>query len=128
ALYLATLSLSSQRAEGVRRPEFSGADRLIADYLWLEVLSELSPDELALLRRTAFLDRVGGPLADSILNAKGSGLQLESLAERTGLLIPDDLQSAPPRGGRCFRFHNVLRELLLSELDREEPELVPTLA
>ncbi len=116
ALYLATLS----RAEAPDA-DFSGADRLVAEFLRDELLADLTAEQRHFLRRTAVLSRLEAPLCDAVLEARGSGRVLDELV-RAGLpLEPLD------RGATAFRCHPLLAELLRADLDRLEPDLIPGL-
>jgi LuxR family transcriptional regulator, maltose regulon positive regulatory protein len=123
-LYLAALALqagagtSTEVDAGVT---FAGDDRLVADYLWFELLSRLPARQVSFLTRTAVLDRMCGPLCDAVLGASGSGRVLESLAESNLLLVPLD------RRRDWYRYHHLFRDLLRAELQRREPKLVPQL-
>jgi LuxR family transcriptional regulator, maltose regulon positive regulatory protein len=119
-LYLAALA---HKAGGPRQvwAGFSGADRFMADYLWSEFLGQLPPERLTFLTRTAVLDRMCGPLCDAVLDTTGSSDVLASLEASNLLLVPLD------RRGSWYRYHHLFRELLLAELGRREPELVPEL-
>jgi LuxR family transcriptional regulator, maltose regulon positive regulatory protein len=118
ALYLAALALAEEPdAPG----DFTGADRLVADYLREEVLAELSDDQRAFLRRSSPLAHATGPLCDAVLDTCGSGETLRALAA-TGLPIePLDREDA------AFRYHPLLATMLRAELLRVEPELAPAL-
>jgi LuxR family maltose regulon positive regulatory protein len=120
-LYLAALA---RKAGGRRRDagaRFSGEDRFVADYLHSELLAQLPPERVAFLTRTAVLERMCGPLCDAVLATKGSGEVLASLEESNLLVVPLD------RHRRWYRYHHLFGELLLAELERREPELVPQL-
>ena len=120
-LYLATLA---RKAGGRRRDagaRFSGEDRFVADYLHSELLAHLSPELVAFLTRTAVLERMCGPLCDALLANTGSGQVLASLEESNLLVVPLD------RHRRWYRYHHLFGELLLAELQRREPKLVPQL-
>jgi LuxR family maltose regulon positive regulatory protein len=119
ALYLAALSLreSPDHANAVLR--FGGEDRLVADYLRDEVLSELSEDQITLLTRSAVLDQLSGSLCDAVLQRSGSGRVLAQL-ERSNLLVFRT-------DGGSYRYHRLLGEMLLAELRRSEPEREPDL-
>src|SRR5206468_9682834 len=56
-----------------------------------------------------------------VLRVSGSEQVLESLADSNLLLVEVD------RRNRWYRYHQLLRDLLLAELERREPELVPVL-
>jgi LuxR family transcriptional regulator, maltose regulon positive regulatory protein len=87
----------------------------------LALLSRLSEPTVAFLTRTAVLDQLSGPLCDAVLQVSGSQQVLETLAGSNQLLVPVD------RRQRWYRYHQLLRELLLAELERREPALVPEL-
>jgi LuxR family transcriptional regulator, maltose regulon positive regulatory protein len=85
------------------------------------LLARLSEPTVTFLTRTAVLDQLSGPLCDAVLEVSGSEQVLESLAGSNLLLVEVD------RRNRRYRYHQLLRDLLLAELERREPELVPTL-
>jgi LuxR family transcriptional regulator, maltose regulon positive regulatory protein len=93
----------------------------MADYLWSELLGHLPPERVAFLTRTAVLERMSGPSCDGVLDTTGSGAVLAWLEESNLLLVPLDRQR------RWYRYHHLFQELLLAELERREPELVPEL-
>jgi LuxR family transcriptional regulator, maltose regulon positive regulatory protein len=76
---------------------------------------------VSFLTRTAVLERLCGPLADAVLDATGSAEVLASLEDSNLLVVPLDRQR------RWYRYHHLFGELLLAELERREPELVPQL-
>jgi LuxR family transcriptional regulator, maltose regulon positive regulatory protein len=120
-LYLAALALNAGGRRRQAAVAFTGDDRLMADYLRSEVLARLPPGQVSFLTRTAVLDRMCGPLCDAVLDARGSANVLQSLARANLLLVPLDRRS------EWYRYHHLFRELLRSELDRREPDLVPEL-
>jgi len=120
-LYLAALA---HKAGGPRRHGwvgFTGDDRFMADYLWSELLGQLPPERVTFLTRTAVLDRMSGPLCDAVLDTTGSNAVLAWLEESNLLLVPLDRQR------RWYRYHHLFQELLVAELGRREPELIPEL-
>ena len=122
-LYLATLA---NKAGGPRRNPSAGFtrdrdDRLVADYLRSELLARLPQQTVSFLTRTAVLERMSGPLCDAVLGTKGSSRVLASLEESNLLLVPLD------RRRHWYRYHHLFHQLLVAELDRREPELVPEL-
>jgi len=120
ALALAAMALrESTRRPGAPGP-FTGDDRFMRDYLRAEVLNGLSSRDTSLLVRCSILDELTGPLCDAVLPTWSSGADLERLAGR-GVVLPVD------RGGERYRCHPLLRDLLLAELHRTRPELVPHL-
>ncbi len=120
-LYLAALALQAGAPKRDVRAGFTGVDRLVADYVWSELLARLPQRTVSFLTRTAVLDRLFGPLCDAVLDAKGSAEVLESLERSNLLLVPLDRQR------RWYRYHHLFGELLRAELERREPELVPQL-
>jgi LuxR family maltose regulon positive regulatory protein len=85
------------------------------------LLARLSEPTVTFLTRTAVLDQLSGALCDAVLGVSGSDRVLESLAGSELLLVEVD------RRNRWYRYHQLLRELLLAELERREPEQVPEL-
>ena len=120
-LYLAALALKAGGSREHAGVPFSGDDRLMAEYLRTELLSNLSDAEVSFLTRTSVLDRMSGPLCDAVLDSTGSGAALESLAHSNLLLVALD------RNGEWYRYHHLFRDLLRAELQRREPELVGAL-
>jgi LuxR family maltose regulon positive regulatory protein len=115
-LYLASFALAGER----RRAGGSGNGHAATGQPPASLLSRLSPPTVAFLTRTAVLDELSGPLCDAVLQLSGSDRVLESLAG-------SNLLAEAGRGGHWYRYHQLLRELLLAELERREPELVPEL-
>ena len=93
----------------------------MADYLRSELLAHLSPEEIRFLTRTAVLERMSGPLCDAVLESGGSAATLESLEHSNLFLVPLDQHR------QWYRYHHLFQELLRSELERAEPDLVPRL-
>src|SRR5829696_1514785 len=92
-------------------------DRFLIDYLQVVVLSRLPSTLVRFLLRCAVLDRLSGPLCDAVLETTGSADLLECLARSNLLVIPVD------RRRRWYRLHRLFREVLRSQLEREEPEV-----
>ena len=77
--------------------------------------------EVLFLTRTSILDRMSGPLCDAVIGGKRSTTVLERLESRNLLVVPLD------RRREWFRYHQLFRELLVSELERREPANVAEL-
>jgi LuxR family maltose regulon positive regulatory protein len=120
-LYLAALYLKEDGSPRSTVASFGGDDRFINDYMESEFLERISPRRRAFLTRTAVLDRMCGPLCEAVLDLPGSRATLADLARSGLLLVPLD-----PRG-EWYRYHRLFREMLLAELHRQEPGLVPVL-
>jgi LuxR family transcriptional regulator, maltose regulon positive regulatory protein len=117
-LYLASFAVAGESRRDTAVTAGSGNGQATTGQPPAGLLGRLSPPTVAFLTRTAVLDELSGPLCDAVLEVSGSQRVLESLAGSNLLLV-----EAGPR----YRYHQLLRELLLAELERREPELVPEL-
>ncbi len=117
ALYLAALSLGGVSDIDAAIDRFDGADRLVADYIRSELLSGLSDQRRAFLRRSSILDVLSAPLCDAVLDGTGSAAIIEWLV-RDGMPI-EPLDRCDVR----FRYHPLLAAMLRAELRRLEPAL-----
>ena len=86
-----------------------------------EFLARISPRQRVFLTRTAVLERMCGPLCEAVLDWPGSAADLADLARSNLLLVPLD------RRGQWYRYHHLFRDMLLAELERVEPGLIPVL-
>ena len=120
-LYLAALYLREGGSFASASFSFGGDDRLVSDYLESEFLSRISRRQRAFLTRTAVLERMCGPLCEAVLEMAGSAAILADLAGSNLLLVPLD------RRGEWYRYHHLFRDMLLAELHRLEPGLMPVL-
>jgi LuxR family transcriptional regulator, maltose regulon positive regulatory protein len=120
-LYLAGLSRHKRRRSGLRPIRFTGEDRYVVDYIRSEVLDQLSRERQRFLMRTSILERLSGPLCDTVLERSRSARTLESIERENLLLVPLD------RERNWYRYHHLFRDVLVSELHRREPQVVPEL-
>jgi LuxR family maltose regulon positive regulatory protein len=122
-IYLAASALRERTGAAAESTRASAAEeeRVIAAYLREEVLADLDEPARELLTRSAVLDELSGELCDATLARAGTGPVLRELASRTLVLIPRD------HGHGWYRCHSLLREVLRSELEVCEPELLPRL-
>jgi len=120
-LYLAGLSRQQQRRSGLPPIRFTGEDRYVVDYIRSEMLGRLSRQRQRFLMRTSVLERLSGPLCDAVLERSGSARALESIERGNLLLVPLD------REREWYRYHLLFRDVLLAELQRREPQVVPEL-
>ena len=120
-LYLAALAVNAGGSPTAAGAALTGDDRYIGDYLRSEILDRVSPAEASFLTHTSILDRMCGPLCDAVLGVTGSAALLERLERRNLLVVPLD------RRREWYRYHQLFRELLVSELRRSDPEVVPEL-
>jgi LuxR family maltose regulon positive regulatory protein len=94
---------------------------LVSEYIQSEFLARLSSRQRVFLTRTAALERLCGPLCETVLDQPGAAATLADLARSNLLLVPLDSQ------GEWYRYHQLFRDMLLAELRRLEPELIPVL-
>ena len=120
-LYLAALYLKEGGSLAGAVVSFGGGDRFISDYVESEFLARISRQKRAFLTQTAVLERMCGPLCKAVLDSPGAHATLAELARSNLLLVPLD------RRGEWYRYHHLFRDMLLAELHRQEPELVPVL-
>jgi len=120
-LYLAALAIREGGSPG--GVGFSGGDRFVSEYVESELLGRLSGRRRAFLTRTAVLERLSGPLCEAVLDQPGYGAAatLAELARSNLLLVPLD------RRGQWYRYHHLFRDMLLTELERREPDLLAVL-
>src|SRR5262249_46898528 len=99
ALYLAALCLrqGSSLVDGLQ--SFGGDHRYVSDYLDTEFLAGTSAAQRTFLTRTAVLERMSGPLCESVLDLPGSESVLSTLARSNQLVVPLD------RHGQWYRYH-----------------------
>jgi len=120
-LYLAALYLREGGPVASAAVSFGGADRLVSQYMESEFLARISSRQRVFLTRTAVLERMSGPLCDAVLELPGSASTLAGLERSNLLLVPLD------RRGHWYRYHHLFRDMLLSQLHRQEPDLVAVL-
>jgi LuxR family maltose regulon positive regulatory protein len=120
-LGLAVISLAGHPDPDRFVAEFSGSDRMVAEYLIAEMLERQPADVQDLLLRTSLLDRVNGELADVLTGRPGSErilLELEGANAFVEALDPERT---------WFRYHHLFGDLLRLELRRTLPAQVPDL-
>jgi LuxR family maltose regulon positive regulatory protein len=120
-LYLAALYLREGGSLPRAAVSFSGHDRFIREYVEAEFLARLSDQKRMFLTQTSVLERMCGPLCEAVLDVAGSAVMLEELARSNLLLVSLD------RRGEWYRYHHLFRDMLLAELQRREPGLIPEL-
>ena len=119
-LYLAALYLreGGPLADAL---SFGGADRLVSEYMEAEFLERISQRQRVFLTRTAVLARMCGPLCEAVLDQPGADATLADVARSNQLVVPLDRQE------EWYRYHQLFRDMLLAELRRLEPGLIPVL-
>jgi LuxR family transcriptional regulator, maltose regulon positive regulatory protein len=120
-LYLAALYLREGGPSADPVASFGGGDPLVREYMESEFLARIPRRQRAFLTQTAVLERMCGPLCEAVVDMAGTATMLEDLARSNLLLVPLD------RRGEWYRYHHLFRDMLLAELQRREPGLMPAL-
>src|SRR6266498_1117619 len=120
-LYLAALYLREGGPLANAAVSFGGDDRLVSQYMESGFLARISRRQRVFLTRTAVLERMSGPLCEAVLELSGSAVNLAELAQSNLLLVPLD------RRGQWYRYHPLFRDMLLADLERQEPGLIAVL-
>jgi LuxR family transcriptional regulator, maltose regulon positive regulatory protein len=118
-LYLTALSLQAGAPSPVAG--FNGDDRFLSEYFRLELLSRLPAAEAHFLKYTSVLERMSGGLCDAVLQTTRSAHTLEALERTNCFVVPLD------RRGEWYRYHHLFGQLLRTELEHSEPEMVAEL-
>jgi LuxR family maltose regulon positive regulatory protein len=116
-LHLAALAMK----ESEEVVSFTGDDRFVADYIRSEHLSRLKRSDREFLTRTAVLDRMSGPFCDEVLERTDSTRRLRALENANAFVVPLDHRR------EWYRYHHLFRDLLRSELEQQDPDLVAAL-
>lgn len=119
-IQLNALATRSGRA-AERRLDVLSPHPFVSDFVRAEVLSQLPRDTVRFLRRTAVLDVMTGPLCDAVLDSSGSAGHLAAIARSNLFLTPIDSRQD------WYRVHSLFRAVMLDEMVRREPDLVPEL-
>ncbi|WP_168176657.1 LuxR C-terminal-related transcriptional regulator [Williamsia sp. 1135] len=120
-LRLAMISVDEAAGAVPALEHFSGNNRRVAEYLLEEILDRLSPSDRLFLLATSVVDQMTAELARALSGRVDSRQVLEDLVARNALTVR--LSDRP----NWFRYHPLLRELLLDRLSAENPDSVPEL-
>lgn len=121
AIYLSALARGKGDAPPGELATTSGHNRFITAYLRSEFERGLVDEDVTVLTRTAVVETINPAIAQAVSGLDGAGERLRSLA-RGNLLIQ---QLGAP--GEVYRYHHLLRDFLVMELERREPGVVPDL-
>jgi LuxR family maltose regulon positive regulatory protein len=124
--WMAGLRMAAMRAgpgqdAGGKVGDLAGAEPLVTDYLWDEVLGRQEPDTRAFLARTSVVGELSGDLADTLTGQSGGVATLARLSRENCLVTAVDADA------EAYRYHPLLREVLTAELHRQFPQEVPVL-
>jgi len=114
-LILASLSLERSDDHDGFVEAFHGDDRLVVDYLTDEYLAGVGEADRQRMLESAVLDQMTGPLIDAVCETSDGTRWLRELAATNQLVIGLD------RTDTAFRYHHLLRDLLLLEAERDIP-------
>ena len=124
--WMAGLRLAAMRARacpgpGTRITDLALDEPMVTDYLWDEVLGRQSAQTRMFLLRTSITEDVSGDLADALTGQSGGAGTLDRLTRENSFVDVLDRE----RG--CYRYHPLLREVLIAGLHREIPHETPAL-
>jgi LuxR family transcriptional regulator, maltose regulon positive regulatory protein len=120
-LVLAGLSLREASDPARFVEAFRGDDQLVVSYLSDELLATMDADQRRMLLETSVLDRFNGSLVDAVTASSGGRHWLIVTANQNQLVVRLDST------GEWFRYHHLLRDLLVLEAQRAMPERLPEL-
>src|ERR1039457_5826693 len=106
---------------GTRITDLALDEPMVTDYLWDEVLGRQSAQTRMFLLRTSITEDVSGDLADALTGQSGGAGTLDRLTRENSFVDVLDRE----RG--CYRYHPLLREVLIAGLHREIPHETPAL-
>jgi ATP/maltotriose-dependent transcriptional regulator MalT len=109
-LHMAALSLQGEADSRGFIEAFAGTHRYLGDYLYEEVVLRQPAVVQAFLAKTAFLDRLCGPLCDAVTETPGGQALLQRLATANLFLIPLDPEQ------RWYRYHHLFADVLRARL------------
>lgn len=115
-LRLVAISLEKTSKASQFIKDLGGNQKLIADYLTDEVLSQIPDSVREFLLETSILDQLSGPLCDAIRDSEDSQEFLEMLSERNLFLLPLDEKQ------EWFRYHHLFADLLRLRLRQSDSE------
>jgi LuxR family transcriptional regulator, maltose regulon positive regulatory protein len=95
--------------------QFSGDDRLIADYLSEEVLQAQQDDRREFLLRVSVLDSMCAELVALLTDESNAQLVIEELERTSMFMVPLDTRR------HWFRLHHLFRDMLRFKLRAEQP-------
>jgi LuxR family maltose regulon positive regulatory protein len=120
-LRLAALSLRDVADPDRFVADFGGDDQPVADYLFGEILSRLTPEKVDFLRAISICDNPTAGLAATVSGRTDAGRLLDVLERETALVSSTD------RERRAYRIQPLLRTHLRADLDRRRPDLAAAL-
>jgi LuxR family maltose regulon positive regulatory protein len=120
-LQLAAVSMRGRADVAGFIESFTGSHRFVLDYLAEEVLQRQPDDIRRFLLRTSVLERMTGPLCDTVTGREDGGDVLELLERANLFVVPLDDRRL------WYRYHHLFAEVLRSRLHVEHPDLASEL-
>lgn len=120
-LQLAALSLQGRSGTAHFVHDLAGDDRLIANFLIDEVLSQQSDRTQRFLLATSILERFSPELCNTLLDTDDAQEVLKQLEDANLFLVPLDNK------GEWYRYHHLFGEMLRNRLEQQLPEMMPLL-
>jgi LuxR family maltose regulon positive regulatory protein len=120
-VYLAALSLRGRSSPTDFVRQFNGGNRYIVDFLAEEVLARQPERIRQFMTRTAILGRFCAPLCDAVTGSADAAEVIEIIERDNLFLVPLDANRL------WYRFHHLFAQVLLGQLARTEPGVVPAL-
>jgi LuxR family maltose regulon positive regulatory protein len=117
-LKMAALSLLGKKDITGYIKAFSGSNRYVLDYLSEEILRQQLPDIKQFLLKTSILERLCGPLCDTLTERSDSQSTLARLEAANLFISPLDDERY------WYRYHQLFATILYNQLVRDEPQLV----
>ncbi len=113
-LQLAAISMRGHKDAAGFIQSFTGSHRFVMDYLLEEVLQQQPANIQAFLLRTSILERMCGPLCDTLMEDPSVPGQntLESLERSNLFIVPLDSER------RWYRYHHLFGDLLRKRLEQ----------
>ena len=97
------------------------APSLVREYIRHEWLDGLPADDRTLLVSSSILERLNGSVCDAVVEREGSALRLAALQAQNQLLT--EISGS----GGWYRLHQLVRDELMAELERSDPERIALL-
>jgi LuxR family transcriptional regulator, maltose regulon positive regulatory protein len=120
-LVLAGLSLERAADPAQFVEAFRGDNQLVVGYLSDELLAATPAEDRQRLLETSILGRLTGSLVDAVTGSSNGRQWLTATADHNQLVIRLDST------GEWFRYHHLLRDLLVLEAQRTFPDRIPEL-
>jgi len=120
-LQLAALSMRGREDVAGFIRAFTGSHRFVLDYLVEEVLQRQPERVRSFLLQTSILDRLSGPLCDTLTGGKDGRGMLEALERGNLFVFPLDDER------QWYRYHHLFADVLQARLMQEQPGHAPPL-